>query len=123
MTLRKEILLRSQNYVFTKILFNTEHRIKKIYNFLMCLVNTLSFKHEIHFQFNKILRHSPPVLPCNPNLLISQVGILRGGNNKDEEEDGLCSQLAPNLSEKDPYRTGLCKPEVRATLNILEHKI
>ena len=86
MALRKEILLTSQNYVFTKILFNTEHRIKKIYHFLMYLFSNyiLFLKYEIHFQINKILTHLPPVLSLNPNLLVPQVGMLSGGNNKDE---------------------------------------
>ena len=44
----------------------------------------LFLKYEIHFQINKILTHLPPVLSLNPNLLVPQVGMLSGGNNKDE---------------------------------------
>ena len=38
------------------------------------------------FKLTKILRHSPPVLSRSSNLLIPQVGMLSGGNNKDNNK-------------------------------------
>ena len=85
-TLRKGILLRFQNYVFTKVLINTEHRIKKIYYFLMYLFSKyiLFLKCEIYLQINKIFRHSPCAAPPQSQSPNPTGGNVSGGNNKDE---------------------------------------
>ena len=53
-----------------------------------------------HLKSIKILGIYPMPLPPNPHLIIAQVGTLSGKEKRHKQEDGLGSQLAPNLSER-----------------------